>query len=76
MPFRTPDTVPNERTSKGEQPYKDNREEIAQKESGLRTEAEDFGESRKQESGGDRQARMESEAEERFEEIQEDRSSR
>ena len=76
MAFRTPDTVPNERTTKGEQPYKDNREEMAQKESALRTEAEELGEPRKQESGEDRRARMESDAEERFEEIQEDRSKR
>ena len=76
MAFRTPDTVPNERTTKGEQPYKDNREEMAQKESDLRTEAEEVGESRKQEPGEDRQAQMESDAEERFEEIQEDRSKR
>ncbi|HEX3302687.1 MAG TPA: hypothetical protein VHR64_07375 [Thermomicrobiales bacterium] len=76
MAFRTPDTVPNERTSKGGQPYKDEREEMAQKESDLRTKAEDLGESQKNEPAGDRLARMESDAEERFEEIQEDRSNR
>ena len=76
MAFRTPDTVPNERTTKGEQPYKDEREEMAQKESDLRTKAEELAESQKDESGGDSLARMESDAEERFEEIQEERSKR
>ena len=76
MAFRTPDTVPNDRTTKGEQPYKDEREAMAQKESDLRTKAEELGESQKDESAGDRRARMESDAEERFEEIQEDRSNR
>ena len=62
--LRTPDTVPNERTIKGE------------KVSAVRVEAEEPGKSQKRESEGDRRARMESDAEERFEDIQEDRSNR
>ena len=40
MPYRTPDTVPNNRTEKGEQPYKDSREAMAQKDAQLHDIAE------------------------------------
>ena len=74
MAFRTPDTVPNERTTKGEQPYKRDREELAQQEAAVHTRAEVPGESQQEHSKGDTRARMESDAEARFEEIQQDHS--
>jgi hypothetical protein len=74
MPFRTPDTVPNERVGQGEQPYKDNREVLAQKDAELRSEAEKYGESRQRESGDDQRERIEHEAEKRFEEAHKHRS--
>ena len=66
----------NERTIWGEQPYKHDCEEMARQEATVRAEAEEPGDSHEKEFGGDRRARMESDAEDRFEEIQEDRSER
>jgi hypothetical protein len=51
MPFRTPDTLPNERVGQGEQPYKDNREAMTQKDAELQAEAEKYGETHQRESG-------------------------
>jgi len=74
MPIRTSDTVPNERVGQGEQPYKDNREAMAQKDAELQAEAEDYGETHQRESGDDQRERMEHEAEKRFEKVQKHRS--
>jgi hypothetical protein len=73
MPYRTPDTVPNERVGQGEQPYKDNREAMAQKDAELQAEAEEYGEAHQRESAEDQRKRLEREAEKRFDEIQRDR---
>ena len=74
MPFRTPDSVPNERVGQGEQPYKDNREALAQKDAELQAEAEEYGETRQRESGAEQRERIEHEAEKRFEEAQKRRT--
>ena len=70
MPYRTPDTVPNNRTEKGEQPYKDSREAMAQKDAQLHDIAESLEGQHQGESVQERRTRLESEAEERFESIQ------
>jgi hypothetical protein len=74
MPFRTPDTVPNERVGQGEQPYKDNREAMAQQDAELQAEAEKYGETHQPESDEHQHERMEHEAEKRFEEAQKRRT--
>ena len=74
MTYRTPDTVPNERVGQGEQPYKDNREAMTQKDAELRGEAAEYGETRQRESAEDRREQLEQEAKTRFDKIQKDRS--
>lgn len=72
MPFREPDTRPNERTTKGEQPFKDAREQLAMNEAANRRDP--IAEEQRDESEDERLARLEAEAEDRFEDVQEDRS--
>jgi hypothetical protein len=74
MPFRTPDTLPNERVGQGEQPYRDNREAMTQKDAELQAEAEKYGETHQRESGDEQRERMEHEAEKRFEAVQKRRA--
>ena len=67
--FRVPDNRPNERTSKGEQPYQDDRERFAQGETEEQDDAAQLDEQVGDESVANGRRRLESEAEERFEQI-------
>jgi hypothetical protein len=71
--FRVPDSVPNERTTKGEQPYEDERELMGQQEEDLQEEAERLGEEGEDEQEGGGIKRLEEEAEERLDKIRRER---
>ena len=71
---RVPYSRPNDRVEKGEQPYKDDRETLAEKEAKLQAQAEEYGELYQRESGDEQRERMEHEAEKRFEEAQKHRT--
>jgi hypothetical protein len=70
--FRVPDNRPNERTSKGEQPYQDDRERLAQNEAEEADEAPNLDEQDPDESEGNTRRRLETEAGERFARIAND----
>jgi hypothetical protein len=69
--FRVPDNRANERTTKGDQPYEDERETLAQNQDQIETEADEFAERAAQREPGESQRRLEEESQERFEEIAE-----
>jgi hypothetical protein len=73
MAYREPDTRPNERTTMGEQPFKDAREQLATNEAAVRDQQ--TAEDRRDESEEERLARLEAEAEDRFEQVHQDRIS-
>ncbi len=73
MSYPYPEDRSRERREKGEQPYKDNRETMAEEEVKLQTEAEAFGEAR---SADDRAAaeRLKSQVVQRMREIGDERA--
>ena len=75
MPYRVPDNRPNDRVEKGEQPYTDDRETMSQQEAKLEDQALDNN-GQEQDSDEKRRARLETDAEESFEDVQKKRSNR
>ena len=72
--IRDPDTRPNERTRKGEQPYKDDREAMGRQDEELQHEAERIGEQTQDDQDQDDSLRrLEQEAEERLAKIKRSR---
>jgi hypothetical protein len=71
--FRVPDSVPNERTTKGEQPYEDERELMGQQEEDLQEEAERLDEEGNAQQEGEGIKRLEEEAEERLDKFRRER---
>jgi hypothetical protein len=67
--FREPDTRPNERTTKGEHPYKDDRETMGRQEEELQAEAERIGEEEREADEAGHVKHLEKDAEKRFEKI-------
>jgi hypothetical protein len=62
-----------DRKEKGEQPYKDAREAMAQNEAGIQAEAEAFGEEHLRQTDEERMKRLESEAPDRLRDVGADR---
>jgi hypothetical protein len=75
MSYPYPQDRHRDRREKGDQPYKDEREAFARNDAELQTQAEEFGESRREESADQRLGRIEAEAEERLKSVQEERSA-
>lgn len=73
--FRVPDNRPNDRTTKGEQPYQDDRERFSQGEADEQEDAQ-LDEQNPDESAAGTRRRLEREASERFDEIAEENRSR
>ena len=72
MAFRVPDNRPNDRVDKGVQPYADDRETMSQNEAEIQDQTPGP-DDEDEESDETRRARLESEAEDRFEDVQKDR---
>jgi hypothetical protein len=62
-----------DRKEKGEQPYKDAREAMAQNEAGIQAEAEAFGEEHLRQTDEERMEQLEAEAQARLREVGADR---
>lgn len=72
--FRVPDNRPHERTTKGEQPFEDDRETLARNQEEIETEAEELGAPARMREAGGSERRLEKEAEARFAKIAEQAS--
>jgi hypothetical protein len=69
MGIRYPQERRGDAREKGEHPYKDEKETMAQTEAQIQTEAEEFGETHQKESEQERRERREGQIEERLTEI-------
>ena len=69
MSFPYPQDRHAERKTKGEHPYKDEKELMTQQDATLQAQTEAYGEARRDESEDERDARIAAEAEERFRQI-------
>ncbi len=72
MSFPYPQDRNRDRREKGEQPYKDAREVMAESEASMQAEAEEFGESRFRLTEEERQERLKAEAEESMRHVGDD----
>jgi hypothetical protein len=73
MSYPYPQDRRREQREKGEQPYKDAREVMAEQEADLKAEAEEYGEARAAEGDEERMHRLKAEAEESMREVGVDR---
>ncbi len=69
MSFPYPQDRHADRKTKGEQPYKDEKEALTQQSTQIQAEAEAYGEARRDESDEDRQQRVTDEMRERLREV-------
>ncbi len=69
MSYPYPQDRHADRKTKGEQPYKDEKEALTQQSSQLQAEAEAYGEARRDESDEDREQRVADEMRERFRQV-------
>ncbi len=69
MSFPYPQDRHADRKTKGEQPYKDEKEALTQQSSQIQAEAEAYGEARRDESDEDREQRLADEMRERFRQV-------
>lgn len=72
MSFPYPQDRSREKRTKGEQPYTDAREKLAESERDLETEAIAFGDAHQEADSDERRARLEAEMEQRFAKINRD----
>ena len=73
MSYPYPQDRHRDRKEKGEQPYKDAREAMAQNEAGIQAEAEAFGEEHLRQTDEERMEQLESEAPARLRDVGADR---
>ncbi len=73
MSYPYPQDRHRDRKEKGDQPYKDAREAMAQNEAGIQAEAEAFGEEHLRQTGEERMEQLESEAPALLREVGADR---
>jgi hypothetical protein len=75
MSYPYPQDRHRDRKEKGEQPYKDAKESMTQSDAQLQTEAEAYGEARRDESEAEREDRIAAELAERLREVNSEMSA-